>query len=210
MWQALGQLGAGRVHLHAVPDLRGDAAAAREALREAGYHVATARSESPWLSLPGDWEQLLAGVSRNLRSQMGRRRRALERLGALELRITAGGPKLDRDLERFLSLEAAGWKGSQGTAILCREDTRRFYREFAQAAAARGWLRLYSLELDGRLIAGNYGLTFGDEAFLLKTAFSEPDGRLSPGLVLRAAVLESSIAAGLRGYHFLEPPTPTR
>ncbi len=199
--QAIGGLGAGRIRLHALPDPSGTGM--RTGLEQAGYRVASVASESPWLALPGDWDDLLAGVSRGLRSQVGRRRRTLERMGILELRITSGGPELDRDLERFLALEAAGWKGEQGTAILCRADTRRFYSLFARAAAARGWLRLYSLELDGRLIAADYGLAFGDEAFLVKTAFSEPDGRLSPGLVLRAAVLRSSIEAGLRGYNFL-------
>jgi hypothetical protein len=49
--------------------------------------------------------------------------------------------------------EAFGWKGRGGTAILSDPRAEQFFREFAEAAAGRGWLRTNSLELDGKLIA---------------------------------------------------------
>src|SRR5262249_41593965 len=49
---------------------------------------------------------------------------------------------------------------------------------------------------------------FASRAFLFKTAFSEPHGRLSPGLVLLAEVLRSFIEQGLCSYDFLGDPEP--
>jgi hypothetical protein len=52
---------------------------------------------------------------------------------------------------------------------------------------------MYSLELDGELIAGDYGCSLAGIGFLIKTTFSEAHERLSPGLVLRGMVLQAAI-----------------
>src|SRR5947208_1473289 len=80
----------------------------------------------------------------------------LEREGELVFRTTRGGADLDRDLDAMLRVEAAGWKSSEGTAILSDDRTQRLYRAFAYAAAERGWLRIHLLELDGRALAADY------------------------------------------------------
>jgi CelD/BcsL family acetyltransferase involved in cellulose biosynthesis len=137
---------------------------------------------------------------------VGRRQRALEREGTLAFRTVSEPAEIDEELEAFLELEASGWKGRAGTAILSHPRTNRFYRQFAQVAASRGWLRLHSLEFDGELIAGDYGCSFADTGFLIKTAFSEAHERFSPGLVLRARVLQAAIEEGLSSYDFLGGP----
>src|SRR4051794_19115129 len=179
----------------------------REVLRPAGYRVVAERGpESPYLELPGSYEDLLAAKSRNFRSQLGRRRRGLEREGEVVFRTTRGGPDLDRDLDEMLRVEAAGWKSSEGTAILSDSRTQRLYRSFAHAAAEQGWLRLHLLELGGRAIAADYSCVFAGGEFLLKTGFDEEWSRLSPGLVLRGEVLRQAIEEGLGFYDFLGGP----
>src|SRR4029077_19924260 len=126
-----------------------------------------------------------------------------ENAGSLEFRTVAGGPSLAEDLETFLKLEASGWKAKTGTAILSSPSAERLYREFARDAAAKGWLRLYMLELNGEAIAADYGCAYEGRGVFIKTGFNEDHSRLSPGLVLRAEVLRSSIDEGLRHYDFL-------
>jgi CelD/BcsL family acetyltransferase involved in cellulose biosynthesis len=180
---------------------------AREVLAPAGYRFVAERGPaSPYLELPASYDELLAGKSRNFRSQLGRRRRALEKEGELVFRTTLGGQELERDLEALFRVEAAGWKSEQGTAILSDDRAQRFYRSFARVAAERGWLRIHLLELDGRAIAADYSLVFANGEFLLKTGFDEAFSRLSPGLVLRGEVLRQAIEAGLGYYDFLGGP----
>lgn len=200
-WAQLAAVGALRVRLERVPQTA--LAPASAALRAAGYRVTASPGPfSPWRPLPPSWDALMGSVSRNARSQFGRRRRALEREGELTLRVDT----LGRDLDAVLALEASGWKSRQSTAITSDARTERLYREFAGAAAARGWLRLYLLELDGVPIAADYGCALENAGFLLKTGFDEHYGRLSPGLVLRGEVLRASIEEGLKRYDFLGGP----
>jgi CelD/BcsL family acetyltransferase involved in cellulose biosynthesis len=203
-WVELAALPRRAVALRPLPGGEDALAAPREALHAAGYRLVEEElSPSPWLELPDSLEELLAARSRNLRSQVGRRRRALGREGELRLREVRGGPALERDLDAFLALEAAGWKGRKGTAIAGDPARVALYRGFAERAAEKGWLRLYMLEVGGRLVAADYGCVFGDCGYLIKTAFDEELARFAPGLVLRAEVLRTSIEEGLARYDFL-------
>jgi CelD/BcsL family acetyltransferase involved in cellulose biosynthesis len=209
IWRELARIGAG--HLHLTPLRAGPASAgvAREVLSNAGYGLVEVEEErSPYLDLPGTWEELLRSVSRNLRSQLGRRRRALEREGRLTFRTTLGGDRLQRDFDTFLRLEGSGWKARAGTAILSDQRIAGLYHSFAAAAAAAGWLRLHLLELEGVPIAGDLSCAFAGGSFLIKTGFDERYAHLSPGLVLRGEALRASIEEGAAFYDFLGGPDP--
>jgi CelD/BcsL family acetyltransferase involved in cellulose biosynthesis len=205
LWDELSRLRASRLVLRALPET-GAAGAAAQALGKADYRVLSERGPlSPFLELPSEFDMLLAGRSANLRGQLGRRRRALERQGRLTFRTASGSHGLQRDLDTTFRVEAAGWKTRSGTAILNQPRTQQLYREFAAAAAANGWLRLHLLELDGMAIAADFGCAYGGGECLLKTGFDERWARFSPGLVLRAEVLRSAIEEGLAFYDFLGP-----
>jgi CelD/BcsL family acetyltransferase involved in cellulose biosynthesis len=146
-------------------------------------------------------------VSRNLRSQLGRRRRALEREGSLGFRTAVGGDEeLERDLAAFFRVESSGWKSGTGTAILSDPRTERLYTDFTRAAAAAGWLRLHLLELDGVPVAADLNCVFAGGMFLVKTGFDKRYGQFSPGLVLRGEVLRAAVQEGCRFYDFLGGP----
>jgi len=207
LWSALVRDGAGRIQLGGMLEHADGARFVSEELERAGYRVLRLPGPfSPWLTLPASWDELMQNVSSSLRAQVGRRRRMLEREGTVTFRVGGSSATLARDLEIFLALEASGWKGRSGTAITSKASTNRLYREFARGAAAQGWLRLYFLELDGEAIAADYGCALAGTGVFIKTGFNEDHGRLSPGLMLRAEVLRSSIEEGLAGYDFLGQP----
>jgi CelD/BcsL family acetyltransferase involved in cellulose biosynthesis len=205
-WSEVGEMRHRRIAL--APLLDGDDASMPAAiLRDHGCHVVEKALEpSPWLELPGSLDDLLAARSRNLRSQVGRRRRALEKEGDLAFRVVTDAASIDQDLDALLALEASGWKGKGGTAIAGDAALVAHYRAFAETAAAQGWLRLYMLELNEKLIAADYGCVFRNCGYLIKTAYDEDLGRFAPGLVLRAAVLGASIEEGLERYDLLGGP----
>jgi CelD/BcsL family acetyltransferase involved in cellulose biosynthesis len=209
VWQEISAMGAPRVHLETLPEARGEGVLARAQLEQAGYRVVSIDGPfSPWVELAPSWEEFIAAANSSLRQQVGRRRRGLEREGAVTYRTQTGSSGLEQDMERFLALEAAGWKGANGTAILSRPATEQLYRGFARAAADCGVLRLNMLELDGTLIAASFDCVFAGAGYLLKTTFSEPHSRLSPGLVLLAEVLRACIEEGAHSYDFMGEADP--
>lgn len=179
---------------------------AEERARAHGYRVIRrTQQESPFVPIASDWETYRLGLRKNLRSNLTRRRKLLDARGASLVEVSSGEPRerLEELLAEGFEIEAAGWKGKQGTAIASGAAYRRFYTEVARWAAARGWLRLAFLRLDGRALAFDYCLEYGDVHAMLKTGYDPGFAELSPGLLLREAMIERAFRAGLASYEFL-------
>jgi CelD/BcsL family acetyltransferase involved in cellulose biosynthesis len=156
---------------------------------------------SPYVQIQGDWDSYLASRSKNLRRGIKRRLRRLEEQGKLEFEI---GENLDEALlEEGFELEALGWKGKRGTAILSHPETAGFYREIAEWAARERLLRLASLRLDGRLIAFELALQDERSYYVLKPAYDPELSSLAPGMLLMAEELRHAFDAGLETFEFL-------
>jgi len=204
LWAAIVERGASRIHLQGMPEHVAGTRFLCEELERSGYRTVRKPGPfSPWLALPTSWEEMIESVSRKLRAEIKHRRRMLEREGPVTFRTVSGGPMLAEDLEKFLKLEASGWKGRSGTAILGNPSTERLYRGFARAAAEKGWLRLHLLELNGEPIAIDYGCAFSGRGVFIKIGFDEAYRRLSPGTLLLAEKLRCCIEEGLHSCDFL-------
>lgn len=163
---------------------------------------------SPYMDLRGTWAECEARLSRNFRSNMARRRRQLERDGSLEFRFSDGREGLDDLLSEGFQVEGAGWKGAAGTAVRSDPVTDRFYREIAHWAAARGWLRLGFLRLDGRCVAFTLSLLQGGSLYALKGGFDPEYAKFAPGMLMVAQTLADAFANGVATFEFLGGPDP--
>jgi CelD/BcsL family acetyltransferase involved in cellulose biosynthesis len=168
---------------------------------------ATTALRSPYVRLDGD-DGYLAGIPRKFIKDVRRRRRRLEEHGLVDVSVHSGAEGLDAALDEFVALESSGWKADEGTSIGSGDARRRFYADIALWAAARGWLRLAFLRLDGRPIAAELDLQCGDALYALKSGF-DPDYRgFAPGHLLTSECLDAAAADGLRTYEFLGTDEP--
>jgi CelD/BcsL family acetyltransferase involved in cellulose biosynthesis len=104
---------------------------------------------------------------------------------------------LERELDEALALEASGWKGAEGGAILKSAELTEFYRELARAFDAERRFALATLRVDRRLAAVAICLVDFDRMWLLKTAYDEALGVYSPGTLLAFAIVERCFQLGL-------------
>lgn len=150
----------------------------------------------------GGWEGYLATRSRNLRSQIGRKTRALERNHELAFRRTVERSGVAADVSAFFRLHDERWSGRGGSAS-STERSRSFHADFAAAALERGWLRLWFLELDGEAVAAWYGWRLGPRYSYYLAGFSPLWSRKSVGFVLLAHTMRSAVEEGAREYDLL-------
>jgi CelD/BcsL family acetyltransferase involved in cellulose biosynthesis len=134
-------------------------------------------------------------------------RRKMARDHEAELSIVEPPEDLETELARGFAVEASGWKGESGTAILSNPRTAVFYREVAESFAERGELRLSRIVLDGHWAAFDLCLLHGGRLYLLKTGYDERFRRLAPGLVMRLSTIERCFELGLEAHELLGDDT---
>lgn len=118
------------------------------------------------------------------RQELRRQRRRLGEQGQLEVRVTQPGDDIAFWIEEFLRLEAAGWKGREGTALAADETNSQFTRSVIEQGFARNQVALLGLFLDGRAIALKLNFLSGEGGFTYKIAFDEAFKKYSPGVQL--------------------------
>jgi hypothetical protein len=158
---------------------------------------------SPIVDTVGDFAAWRADSRPRWGAPLERFRRKMLRENNAEIRVVAEAEDLEAELQRGFAVEASGWKGQSGTAILSSASTERFYREIAHAAATCGELRLSTIVLDGELAAFDLTLLRAGRLYLLKTGFDERWRRLAPGLVMRLSVIERCFELGLLAHDLL-------
>lgn len=150
---------------------------------------------APYIDLQqSDWPTFRAGLGKKTRESLGSVERKLGRLGRVELDEYGGGPDIEARIDEFLRVEPSGWKLEQGSAIISSPELTRFYRAWITEAAERGWLRLFTLRLDGRPVSVELAFQTDGRVSSTKIGYEPELAKLSPGQVRQARVLERLFA----------------
>ena len=158
---------------------------------------------SPCVDTSGDFDAWRAVSKKRWGAPIERFRRKMARDHQAEFAIVEVPGDLDAELADGFQLEAAGWKGERGTAILSAPETLSFYTAVAKSFAGRGELRFGRIVLDGVTASFDYTILHGERLYLLKTAFNEDFRKLAPGLVMRLSTIERCFEMGLSSHELL-------
>ncbi len=181
-------------------DLRGIAAwsPASDVLREGlppwRTHYTPRAAEGSTIDARVAYEDHLAALSSNTRSQLRRGERALARSGPVSFERIDGATAFDEPFQTFMSLEASGWKGRAGTAMALRPRDEAFFRSLFRHLAAAGYLRWHVLRVAERPIAMEVVVRFGHRLLVYKVAYDEGFGGASPGHLVWSRTLEAACA----------------
>jgi CelD/BcsL family acetyltransferase involved in cellulose biosynthesis len=132
-----------------------------------------------------DGDQLLhdalgARKLKELRRQRGR----LAEHGAVAFDVARTRDDVSAALEVFLTLEASGWKGQRGTALIQRDGDASFIRRAAIALAAAGQCEIVTLRAGDTPVAAAIVLRHQHRAFYFKLGIDERFAKFSPGVQL--------------------------
>jgi CelD/BcsL family acetyltransferase involved in cellulose biosynthesis len=164
---------------------------------------------SPYVDVSGDWEAYLGRWSAGRAKVLRKKQRWLGRGGPVSFELSDGRVDLDRLLGEGLALEAAGWKGTAGTAVLSSPAATRFYREATAWAAEQGLLRLGFLRVAARPVAFSLLIEHGHSQYQLKAGYDPGHAACSPSALLTLRLLEHGFRTPhLRTFEFLGKDEP--
>jgi CelD/BcsL family acetyltransferase involved in cellulose biosynthesis len=145
--------------------------------------LASNRYNRAVLRKAADAERYFSGLPAKLVRDLKRRERRLAERGALTHAVLGPQGDLERWLDDLMQLEAAGWKGRQGSALASNEVDRRFAQRIFREAFRRGRLLIAGVDLDGKPLARCSSFLAGEGAFAFKTAYDEQFAAFSPGVI---------------------------
>ncbi len=180
-------------------------AAARAASRNA---VVEESYDSPYIDTVGEFADWREANKKRWKAPLEKKRRKMDRDHQAEFAIVVAPRDLEAELEDGLKVEASGWKGENGTAILSDPSTAAFYRAVARAFAARDEFRLSRIALDGETIAFDFGIVHDGRLHSLKVGYDESFRSLSPALVMRLSMIERCFELGLKTHELLGDDAP--
>ena len=152
------------------------------------------RGVGAYLPVPADFGEFRAGLSRNFRNNLNKAGNKLRKRSDIQFHFMTGADASAAELPRFAAVEAASWKGNEGTAIQGSPDLMQFYRALTTRLAQAGWLEWHILEAEGTTLAANLAIRLGHVLLLWKLGYDEAHRRLSPGSLLMERLIERAVA----------------
>jgi CelD/BcsL family acetyltransferase involved in cellulose biosynthesis len=116
--------------------------------------------------------------------ELRRQRNRLAEHGAIDFTIARTPDEVSTAVEIFLRLEASGWKGTRGTALIQNDGDARFIRSATVALAATGQCEIVTLRAGETPVAAGIVLRHQDRAFFFKLGIDERFAKFSPGVQL--------------------------
>lgn len=200
-----------RISLGFLDSIGSDLEECRRAAIAKGYGVLVRTLQrSPFVPIAGSFDEYVNRRGKKSMKEIRRRRLLLEGLGAVTFSVEDGDRQLDGLLREGFRVEASGWKGMRGTAVQSRPETLRFYTRIAEWAAARDWLRLAFLRLDGEAIGFELMLEVEGVLYDLKQGYDERYRRYGVGHLLTEGILRYAFSVGARSYELLGAEDPAK
>ncbi|MBI4638168.1 MAG: GNAT family N-acetyltransferase [Candidatus Rokubacteria bacterium] len=174
-------------------------------LERRGWSVRSAgTSVCPFIDLAGgSWESYLDGLGPAHRYNFRRRLRQLSRLGELRLERVETEAQRRAAVRALVTLHHMRWYPRGGSSALHSTSLVAFHDEFSGLALERGWLRLFTLRLDGRPVASVYGFRYRDRFYFYQSGFDPSYARQSSGLVALGLSIKAAVEEGVKEYDLL-------
>lgn len=174
-----------------------------------GLLIKRVASSTAYVPINSSWSEHYNSLSSKRRYDLRRARRRAEEFGNVSYRILC--PQLD-ELEMYLKvafeIEAAGWKGRRGSALLINERLKKFFQVYSALACKKGILRLCFLFINEKAVAMLIGVEYLNRFWVLKIGFNEKWSRCSPGIQLINETIRYAFNNNLKSYEFLGSDEP--
>jgi CelD/BcsL family acetyltransferase involved in cellulose biosynthesis len=175
-----------------------------------GAHRSIRTSPCPYLELPASWDDFLSGLGRNLRQNLGRYGRKLDREAGARVveRLVSEPDEAESTLLDLAELHRRSRAAGSDTTAFHDDGMVEFHRRVAFRFAAEGKLRMHRLDVGDRAAAIIYCFRHGDVVSFYQTGYDPELGRYGPGRRIMAVAIRSAIEEGAAEFDFLRGDEP--
>jgi CelD/BcsL family acetyltransferase involved in cellulose biosynthesis len=164
----------------------------------------------PFIRLSGhSWESYLASLGSEHRYNVGRRMKTLAKRFKVRFERAHSDDQRRVFLGLLVALHNRRWQDRRGCSeAFYTPSLLSFHEEVSRLALERGWLRLFTLQLDGHPAAALYGFRYRRTFSFFQSGFDPAYGKHSVGLVTLGLTIKSAIEEGVEEYDLLHGDEP--
>jgi CelD/BcsL family acetyltransferase involved in cellulose biosynthesis len=167
------------------------------------YAVVFDRTEiCPYLTLPGCMDEFYESLSGNMRYNLRRRMRQLQKLG-FELTIKDGVQDMEPAFHELVRLHTARWHKDSLPGNFTNQNVNMFHHELYRLRSPNWKPVFFFLSDHVQHIAALYAFLHKDTLIYYQAGYDPAWVKYSPGLTLMARVIEFAIEHNLREFDFL-------
>jgi CelD/BcsL family acetyltransferase involved in cellulose biosynthesis len=172
-----------------------------------------------YLPLGNSYDDLQGRYSKKFRATLRTARNRLKRLENVSFEVATSREALAISYQRFIDVEASGWKGAGGTGTAIKLDQRLtdFYQRMIQSPSEDFRCEIFSLCNNDHTLAAAFCIVTADTSYMLKIGYDEDSASVSPAQMLVDRVTRAYIDAGrvhtlnfVSGVDWVDPWTKAR
>ena len=170
----------------------------------------TERIACPAIELPGEWESYEATLGRNLRQNLRRYGRKLEREapGPVQTRMVTARHDVDPTMDALIRLHQRRWEDEDVPGAFADLQARSFHHQVARQFFDAGRLRLHRLDISGEAIAVIYCFRHGDTVAFYQSGRDPAWAKYGPGRHMMAHAIRAAIDEGATRFDMLRGAEP--
>jgi len=172
------------------------------AAQDRGWQVRISEQDvCPVITLPGSWDEYLAGIKKKQRHEIRRKIRKIESEAETRWYVVDTVAQIAEAMDDFIALHQ---KSAQDKEDFWSDELIAFFKALAIELTRQGWFKLYFIEVNGVQAAAMLCFDYNNE-FLLYNSGYDPEqfSQLSPGNVLTSYTIQDAIRLGRSRYDFL-------
>ena len=162
----------------------------------------------PYVSLPDTWELLLSNLSAKARKDIKYQLKSAKDHGEVSHSTVEDKNEVSSKMEILFYLHGKRWSSLGEHGVFQRENFNRFHKKIAELFFDRGWLLLFYLSAEDKIIALYYNFVYSNKIYYYQSGF-DPDWKdFSPGTAAIALTIKSAISQGIKEFDFLREEAP--
>jgi CelD/BcsL family acetyltransferase involved in cellulose biosynthesis len=162
-------------------------------------------SKSPYITLPETMEAYMQSLSRKTRWKFRDYSKKLAQSGAVAMSVFEQPEDMGAGFDRFLSIHEKRWEDREnnGSFSQGRNKFLSFHRRIIKQFAARQWVQLMFLAVNGTPVAVQYNFVYANKIYCHSVGFDPQWREKNVGSVLQYMVLENAMSRKLVEFDFL-------
>jgi hypothetical protein len=144
---------------------------------------------SPYLIPSSTWSDYLASRSTRTRKSLRNIQNSMQKAGEVSVKNIRSWEEFQQVRADIYSVAQQSWTGTCGDS-LATPVNEAFFDDLACSAAAKGWLSVWTLSLNGRMIAFEFHLKACAKEHAMRGSYLPGFAHLSPGTYLEMQILK--------------------